>query len=70
MSREISSRTYPDPHHPLLHHQNDATKIAKLARINTFHVSLFAYFLGLQTTEGGGDSLLDQVLASYSCGIS
>ena len=76
MSREVSSRTYPelgipDPHHPISHHQDDATKIEKLARINTFHVGLFAHFLDrLRATEDGDGSLLDQALVSYGCGIS
>ena len=76
MSREVSSRTYPelgipDPHHPISHHQDDATKIEKLARINTFHVGLFAQFLDrLRATEDGDGSLLDQALVSYGCGIS
>src|SRR5206468_12805053 len=51
LARETSTRTYPeigvpDPHHPLTHHGNDPDKIAKMARINEFHVSLFAEFIG------------------------
>src|SRR5262249_37619591 len=47
LARETSNRTYPevgvpDPHHPLSHHGNDPEKIAKMAKINQFHVSLFA----------------------------
>ena len=50
LARETSNRTYPeigvpDPHHPLTHHGNDPAKIEKVARINRFHVSLFAEFL-------------------------
>ncbi len=50
LARETSNRTYPeigvsDPHHPLTHHGNDPEKIAKVATINQFHVSLFAEFL-------------------------
>ena len=50
LTREQSNRTYPeigvpDPHHPTSHHGNDPEKIAKIAKINTFHVSLFAEFL-------------------------
>src|SRR5204863_8626738 len=45
LARETSNRTYPeigvpDPHHPLSHHGNDPEKIAKIAKINQFHVSL------------------------------
>ena len=76
MSREVSSRTYPelgipDPHHPISHHQNDGAKIEKLAKINAFHVDLFSHFLEkLRATEDGDGSLLDQVMITYGCGIS
>ena len=76
MSREVSSRTYPelgipDPHHPISHHQDDATKIEKLAKINAFHVGLFAHFLDtLRGTNDGDGTLLDQMMITYGCGIS
>ena len=76
MSREVSSRTYPelgipDPHHPISHHQDDGTKIEKLAKINAFHISLLGHFLDrLRATEDGDGSLLDHVMISYGCGIS
>ena len=76
MSREVSSRTYPelgipDPHHPTSHHQNNPAKIAKLEKINAYHVSLFAHFLDrLRSTEDGDGTLLDQVMITYGCGIS
>ena len=76
MSREVSSRTYPelgipDPHHPISHHQDDPAKIDKLAKINAFHISLFAHFLDrLRATEDGEGSLLDHAMISYGCGIS
>ena len=61
LARETSNRTYPeigvpDPHHPLTHHGNDPDKIARMAKINAFHVSLFAYFLEKlkATPEGNG----------------
>jgi len=74
--REQADRTYreigiPDAHHPLTHHQNDPTKIAKVIRINTFHVELFAYFLNrLQSTPDGDGSLLDRTMLLYGSGIS
>jgi hypothetical protein len=76
MSREVSSRTYlelgiPDPHHPMSHHQGDAGKIEKLAKINAFHVSLFAKFLEtLRATPDGEGTLLDHAMIIYGCGIS
>ena len=50
LARETSTRSYneigvSEPHHPLTHHGNDAEKIAKMAKINQFHVSLFGYLL-------------------------
>jgi hypothetical protein len=75
LARETSNRTYPevgvpDPHHPLTHHGNDPAKIAKMAKINTFHVSLFAEFLAkLAATKDGNGSLLDHSLYLYGSGM-
>ncbi len=75
LARETSNRTYPeigvaDPHHPLSHHGNDPEKIARMAKINAFHVSLFAEFLGkLKATSDGEGSLLDHSLLLYGSGI-
>jgi hypothetical protein len=75
LARETSNRTYPeigvpDPHHPLSHHGNDPEKIAKIAKINQFHVSLFAEFLEkLQATKEGNGSLLDNSLYLFGSGM-
>ncbi len=75
LARETSNRTYPevgvsDPHHPLTHHGNDPEKIAKMAKINQFHVSLFAEFLAkLKATQDGNGSLLDHSLYLYGSGM-
>jgi hypothetical protein len=75
LARETSNRTYPeigvpDPHHPLTHHGNDADKIAKMAKINAFHVSLFAYYLEkLKATPDGDGNLLDHALVLYGSGM-
>jgi hypothetical protein len=75
LARETSTRTYPeigvpDPHHPLTHHGNDPAKIAKMAKINQFHVALFAEFLAkLQATPEAGGSLLDHTLYLYGSGM-
>jgi hypothetical protein len=75
LARETSTRTYPeigvsDPHHPLSHHGNDPAKIARMAKINAFHVSLFAEFLGkLKATPEGNGTLLDHSLYLYGSGI-
>jgi len=75
LARETSTRTYaeigvPDPHHPLTHHGNNPEKIAKMAKINAFHVSLFAYFLEkLKSTPEGDGCLLDHTLYLYGSGM-
>ena len=75
LAREASTRTYPEagisePHHPLTHHGNNPEKIAKVAKINQFHVSLFAYFLEkLKSTREGNGTLLDHSLYLYGSGM-
>jgi hypothetical protein len=75
LARETSNRTYPeigvpDPHHPLSHHGNDPAKIARMAKINQFHVSLFAEYLGkLKAAKEGNGSLLDHSLILYGSGM-
>jgi len=75
LARETSNRTYAeigvaDPHHPLTHHGNDPEKIAKMAKINAFHVSLFGYFLEkLKATPEGNGNLLDHGLFLYGSGM-
>ncbi len=76
LAREASTRTYPevgvtDPHHPLSHHSNDPEKLQKLAKINAYHVSLFAYFLEkLKSTPDGNGSLLDHTIYLFGSGMS
>src|SRR5213596_912953 len=75
LARETSTRTYPEigvsePHHPLSHHGNDPAKIARMAKINAFHVSLFAEFLAkLKATKEGSGTLLDHSLYLYGSGM-
>jgi hypothetical protein len=75
LARETSNRTYPqagvpDPHHPTSHHANNPEKLEKLAKINAYHVSLFAYFLGkLKATPDGEGSLLDHSLLLCGSGM-
>jgi hypothetical protein len=75
LARETSNRSYPElgvpeSHHPLSHHGNHATKIAKMAKINEFHVSLFAGFLEkLGKTPDGNGTLLDHSLLLYGSGM-
>ena len=75
MAREASTRTYPqigvpEPHHPVSHHTDDPEKLAKLAKINQYHVSLFAYLVEqLKTTEDGDGTLLDHTTYLLGSGL-
>ncbi|KLU01600.1 hypothetical protein RISK_006316 [Rhodopirellula islandica] len=75
LAREASTRTYPeigvpDPHHPVTHHGRNPEKLAKVAKINQFHVSLFADFLKRMNEVPEGDgTLLDHSLYMYGSGM-
>jgi Protein of unknown function (DUF1552) len=76
MGREFSGRTYPeigvpDAHHPISHHQRDPARMEKCAKINHYHVSLFAEFVNkMRETPDGDGSLLDHVAIMYGAGMS
>ena len=60
MVREASVRSYPeigipDSHHPLSHHQNNPEKLAKQAKLNAFHIRMFADFLERMQSTPDGD---------------
>lgn len=75
LTREQCNRTYPeigvaDPHHPTSHHGNDPEKLAKIAKINTYHISLFSEFLQrMKATPDGNGSLLDHSVYMYGSGM-
>jgi Protein of unknown function (DUF1552) len=76
MAREVSYRTFPmlgisEGFHPASHHQNNAARLENLTKINTYHVSLVAYFLEkLKSTPDGDGNLLDHSLILYGSGMS
>jgi hypothetical protein len=76
IARELSNRTYPeigvpDAHHPLTHHGVESEKVARLSKVNAFHVKLFAYLLQrLQATPDGDGSLLDHSTLLFGSGMS
>lgn len=76
IGREQTGRTYPEvgvpePHHPVSHHFNQPATLEKLAKINTFHTTLFAHFLEkLRSTPDGDGSLLDHAMIIYGAGLS
>ena len=76
MGREITGRTYaeigvPDAHHPISHHQRDPEKLAKLTKINQYHVQLFSAFVDrLANTRDGDGTLLDHSMIVYGAGMA
>lgn len=75
LAREASTRSYPEigvpePHHPVTHHGKDPKKLAKVAKINQFQVSLFAEFLEkMAAVPEGSGTLLDHSLYLYGSGM-
>ncbi len=75
LAREASTRSYPEigvaePHHPVTHHGRNPEKLEKMAKINRFHVSLFAEFLEkMQATPEADGTLLDHSLYMYGSGM-
>ncbi len=76
MAREVSYRTFPqigvpDPFHATSHHQNNPEKLEKLTKINTYHVSLIAYFMDkLKAIPDGDGTLLDHSLVLFGSSMS
>jgi hypothetical protein len=75
LGREFSGVTYPqigvpDAHHPITHHQQEADKIVKVAKINTYQVTKFAYLLDrMSATPDGDGTLLDHATLIYGTGM-
>ena len=76
LANDGSNRPYKfieisEGHHELSHHGNDAKKLEKIQKINTFHVEQVAYLLGKMkgVKEAGGTTLLDNVMMVYGSGI-
>ena len=76
VGKEVTGRSYPEigvssGHHGVSHHQNDPRQLEALAKINTYHVQMFAYFLDrMRSTPDGDGSLLDHTILLYGTGIS
>jgi Protein of unknown function (DUF1552) len=76
VAREESNKTYPqvgvhDGHHATSHHQNLPEKIEKLVKIQNYHVTLFARFLGkLKSTPDGDGNLLDNSIILFGSNMS
>jgi hypothetical protein len=75
LGREFSGVTYPqigvpDAHHPITHHQQEPEKIVKVAKINAYQVTKFAYLLDrMSATPDGDGTLLDHATLIYGTGM-
>jgi hypothetical protein len=75
MANEGSNRPYrdigvPEGHHELSHHGNDKKKLEKIAKINRYHMELFAGFCKkLNEMREGERPLLDSCMILYGCAI-
>ena len=76
LGREHSGMTFPqigvpDAHHPISHHQQEPEKVAKVAKINAYHVRVFTYLLDrLRSTPEGDGTLLDHVTLMSGAGMA
>jgi hypothetical protein len=76
IGRESSIRSYdhlglPESHHQLSHHKNDPATLAKLVKIQTYHMELFAKFVAkLKSIQDGDATLLDRCMILYGAGIA
>jgi hypothetical protein len=76
MACELSYKAYPeigvpDAHHPLSHHGGNAESIKKLSVLNSFHMSMFAYFVEkLRAIPHGSGSLLDTTVVLFGSGMA
>ena len=60
----------PEGHHDLSHHGGSKEKLAKIAKINAYHITQFAYFLEkLKSIKEGDGTLLDNSMIVYGGGI-
>jgi hypothetical protein len=68
LGRELTARSYPeigvpDAHHAMSHHGGDPEKLAKLSKINAYHMQQLAYQMQrLSETKEGDGTLLDNTL--------
>lgn len=75
MANDGSNRQYPfigvrEGHHDLSHHGGDEEKKSKIAKINHFHATQFAYFIGkLKSIKEGDGTLLDNCMIVYGSGL-
>ncbi|HEX4138664.1 MAG TPA: DUF1552 domain-containing protein [Bryobacteraceae bacterium] len=76
VAAEVSGQTYgfigvPDAFHPLSHHNNEQAKMERLAKVQTYHTSVFAKFLDkLAKMPDGDGTMFDHSLFLYGSNMS
>ena len=76
MAAEVSNMTYnhvdvSDAFHALSHHQNNAAKLERLLRVQTYHTRTFAKFVQkLSDMPDGDSSMLDHSILLYGSNMS
>jgi hypothetical protein len=76
ITREGTSRSYreigiPDGHHPLTHHGGRQDQLAKVTRINEYHVQNFAAWVQrLASIREGDGRLLDNTILVYGASLN
>ncbi|MEP7242810.1 MAG: DUF1552 domain-containing protein [Gammaproteobacteria bacterium] len=76
MAAEVSNQAYsfigiPDAFHPLSHHQNNAQKIERLAKLQAYHTQMFAKFVKkLAEMPDGEGTMLDHSVLLYGSNMS
>lgn len=76
LAHDGSNRSFPeigvpDAHHGISHHQRNAEKLEKIAKIDEFYSRQFAYFVEkMKATKEGSGTLLDNSMIVFGGGIS
>lgn len=77
MGNSISGQTFPfagvdGAHHQISHHQNNATNLAQLTKIDRWEVEQFVYLVDklAQIDDGDGTSVLDNTIVYFANEVS
>ena len=76
LAHDGSNRSFPeigvpDAHHGISHHQSNPEKLEKIAKIDEFYSTQYAYFLQkLKSIKEGNGTLLDNCMIVFGSGIS
>jgi hypothetical protein len=76
VAAEVSGQTYnfigvPDAFHPLSHHNNEAAKMERLAKVQAYHTQVFAKFLDkLAKMPDGDGTMLEHSLFLYGSNMA